>query len=126
MSCSGFSATILPVNHASLTTMFKSTSKSLITHTTAVLIIGSLGYGALWASLAFGIRTLSSEWIEAQRKAGWAISMEEPRFNGFPRWPEVIIENLSVTAPPKNGGWTWVASPPHRYTLCPGFNPCAN
>lgn len=111
MSCSGFSATIPPVNHASLTTMFKSTSKSLITLIIAVLIIGSLGYGALWASLAIGVRALSTEWVEAQRKAGWAIFMQEPRLNGFPRWPEVIIENLSVTAPLKNGGWTWVASP---------------
>ena len=74
---------------------------------TGVVIALGLVYGLLWALLAVGLRDAALSWVEAQRRQGWAIAHEAPQVQGFPSWPELKLNAVSITAPPGDGGWTW-------------------
>jgi hypothetical protein len=78
--------------------------------------VASLIYGGLWVTLAFGARAIADDWIAAQRQNGWAISMDDPRFDGFPGWPVVVLDNVAITAPLEEGAWSWSTN---RVTLAP-------
>lgn len=79
-------------------------------------IAGLLVYGGLWAALAISTKGMSNEWIAAQRQQGWSVSVSEPRLDGFPFWPSVVLENIAITAPLENGAWSWATD---RVTVHP-------
>ena len=76
---------------------------------TGVVIALGVVYGVLWALLATGLRDVALDWIEDQRRIGWAIAHDAPELHGFPSWPKVILTSVSVTAPVEDGGWVWKA-----------------
>ncbi len=74
---------------------------------TGILIALGIVYGVSWALLAIGLREVAQNWIEDQRRQGWAIAHDTPQLQGFPSWPELSLNAVSVTAPAEEGGWTW-------------------
>lgn len=66
-----------------------------------------LAYCGLWFALGSNVRELSNEWIAEQQRAGWAIAVNDVRLTGFPTWPNVVVDDVAVTAPPEEGGWSW-------------------
>ena len=72
-------------------------------------IVMALGviYGVLWALLATGLRDVTLNWLERQQRQGWAIAHAPVQLGGFPSWPELSLNAVSVTAPAEEGGWTW-------------------
>ncbi len=89
--------------------MIVSLSRKVLWSSIGALIALALIYGGLWAALAFGARDITEEWIAEQRQDGWAIAMSAPRLNGFPGWPVVVFDDVSVTAPLEEGAWSWSA-----------------
>jgi hypothetical protein len=73
-------------------------------------------YVAVWMMVAAQVRTLSDEWIASQRREGWSIAAGPVTVHGFPRWPQVTLTAVQVTAPLGDGGWTWTAE---RATVVP-------
>ena len=91
-------------------------SRKVLWSCIGAIIASALIYGGLWAALAFGARDIAEDWITEQRQDGWAIAMSSPRINGFPGWPVVSVEKVAVTAPLKDGAWSWSAE---HVTLVP-------
>lgn len=75
----------------------------------AAAVVLMLTYGGLWFALGQNLRSLSADWIAEQQRAGWAIAIEDVQLTGFPTWPNVVIKQVDVTAPPQDGGWSWSA-----------------
>ncbi|MDG2242892.1 MAG: DUF2125 domain-containing protein [Rhodospirillaceae bacterium] len=96
--------------------MCVSASRKVLWSFTGALIAAALIYVGLWAALAFGARDITDAWIEKQRRDGWVVAISNPRLDGFPRWPLVILDDVSVTAPLEEGAWSWAAE---RVTLVP-------
>lgn len=82
----------------------------------ATLGILALAYGGLWFMLGQNLRGLSQDWVTAQQRAGWAIAIDDVRLTGFPTWPRVVVENIDITAPLEEGGWSWASK---QLTLIP-------
>lgn len=71
------------------------------------IVVVALAYSALWAALATGTQTIANEWIARQRLNGWSVSVKSPLLDGFPFWPALILEDVSITAPLNIGSWSW-------------------
>lgn len=84
-------------------------TRTVVRWTALTSMVLILAYCGLWFALASNIRSLSEDWIVEQQRAGWAIAVEDVRLTGFPGWPNLVVDNTSVTAPVEDGGWSWSA-----------------
>lgn len=82
-------------------------SSRLLWGSVGVCIFTCATFGGIWILLANGLRDLALEWIDSQRAQGWSIASEDPVTQGFPSWPEIRFNNMSVIAPLEDGGWSW-------------------
>lgn len=71
----------------------------------------ALLYGAAWLGAAFWLRARLDAFVADLAGKGYAIERSEPLFVGFPGAVGLKLAELSVTAPPAQGGWRWQGTP---------------
>ncbi|SDE71416.1 DUF2125 domain-containing protein [Rhodospira trueperi] len=74
---------------------------------TVLIGLMAMGYVAYWTFLGMTFESAIDDIIAQQRAEGIIITHGAADVQGFPLKVEAIVDNLSVSATPERGGWTW-------------------